>query len=446
MRRSPFSDSLLVSSRELVYFQCFVDNYMNFFLLMFNWKKMKKNLQPTTPRVNLDDLLAVATRADGVLTGVRSSMLAPTAAKSPPLFSATQVGEICGLDAAGMQYRVRKGELPAASELEPGKKRKMFTLSDARSWARHFRKKTLRPEATGGIVIAAANFKGGVSKTTTAVTLAQGLSLRGHKVLVIDMDPQGSTSNLFGFLNADIDDDLTLLPLCYGTEVSVDYAVQRTYWDGIDIIPASLSLYSAEFALPSRQKDSADFEFWNVLKYGIDTAREVYDVIIIDTPPALSYLTINALLAADGLIMPIPPSTLDFTSSTQFWNLFNQLANSLIKMQGKTKEFDFVSVLLARVDSNDTSSTVVREWISAAYGEIVLPVEIPKTSVTSAASAEFGTVYDANVSEINARTYRRAFDAYERFVDLIEGQLQVAWTRQLNELAQGNDTVNVGGQ
>jgi chromosome partitioning protein len=295
-------------------------------------------------------------------------------------------------------------------------------------------------------VIAAANFKGGVSKTTTAVTLAQGLSLRGHKVLVIDMDPQGSTSNLFGFLNADIDDDLTLLPLCYGTEVSVDYAVQRTYWDGIDIIPASLSLYSAEFALPSRQKDSADFEFWNVLKYGIDTAREVYDVIIIDTPPALSYLTINALLAADGLIMPIPPSTLDFTSSTQFWNLFNQLANSLIKMQGKTKEFDFVSVLLARVDSNDTSSTVVREWISAAYGEIVLPVEIPKTSVTSAASAEFGTVYDANVSEINARTYRRAFDAYERFVDLIEGQLQVAWTRQLNELAQGNDTVNVGGQ
>jgi chromosome partitioning protein len=200
-------------------------------------------------------------------------------------------------------------------------------------------------------------------------------------------------------------------------------------------------LYSAEFALPSRQKDSSDFEFWNVLKYGVDTARENYDVIIIDTPPALSYLTINALLAADGLIMPIPPSTLDFTSSTQFWNLFNQLANSLVKMQGKTKDFDFVSVLLSRVDSNDTSSTIVREWISAAYGDIVLPVEIPKTSVTSAASAEFGTVYDANVTEINPRTYRRAFDAYERFVELIEGQLQVAWTRQQNEL---NSEVETG--
>jgi chromosome partitioning protein len=395
---------------------------------------MKKPSQPITPKVNLDDLLNIAKRADGVLTGVRASMLAPEATKSPPLFSTAQVGEVCGLDAAGMQYRIRKGELPAASELEPGKKRKMFTLADTRVWARNFRKKNLRPDDAVGVVVAAANFKGGVSKTTTAVTLAQGLSLRGHKVLVIDMDPQGSTSNLFGFLNADIEDEHTLLPLCYGTEVSVDYAIQKTYWDGIDVIPSSLSLYSAEFALPARQKDSADFEFWNVLKYGVDTARQTYDVIIIDTPPALSYLTINALLAADGLIMPIPPSTLDFTSSTQFWNLFNQLANSLVKMQGKTKDFDFVNVLLARVDANDTSSTVVREWISAAYGDIVLPVEIPKTSVTAAASAEFGTVYDANVSEINPRTYRRAFDAYERFVEIVEGQLQVAWARQLNEL------------
>lgn len=407
---------------------------MNSFSRMSILAFMKKTSQPITPKVNLDDLLNIAKRADGVLTGVRASMLAPEATKSPPLFSSAQVGEVCGLDAAGMQYRIRKGELPAASELEPGKKRKMFTLADTRVWARNFRKKNLRPDDAVGVVVAAANFKGGVSKTTTAVTLAQGLSLRGHKVLVIDMDPQGSTSNLFGFLNADIEDEHTLLPLCYGTEVSVDYAIQKTYWDGIDVIPSSLSLYSAEFALPARQKDSADFEFWNVLKYGVDTARQNYDVIIIDTPPALSYLTINALLAADGLIMPIPPSTLDFTSSTQFWNLFNQLANSLVKMQGKTKDFDFVNVLLARVDSNDTSSTVVREWISAAYGDIVLPVEIPKTSVTAAASAEFGTVYDANVSEINPRTYRRAFDAYERFVEIVEGQLQVAWARQLNEL------------
>ena len=170
-----------------------------------------------------------------------------------------------------------------------------------------------------------------------------------------------------------------------------------------------------------------------MLNNAIDTARTKYDVIILDTSPSLSYLTINALLAADGLIMPLPPSTLDFTSSGQFWNLFNYLTGNLVTKRGKTKTFDFVDVLLARVDANDASSSVVREWITAAYANMVLPVEIPKTSLTASASAEFGTVYDTDPSTINSRTYRRAFDAYERVVELVEEQIQTAWKRQIEE-------------
>lgn len=133
------------------------------------------------------------------------------------------------------------------------------------------------------------------------------------------------------------------------------------------------------------------------------------------------------------MIMPLPPSTLDFTSSGQFWNLFNDLAKNLITQRSKTKSFEFVDVLLARVDSNDASSSVVREWITAGYANMVLPVEIPKTSLTASASAEFGTVYDTVPSTINARTYRRAFDAYERVVELVEEQIQTAWKRRIGE-------------
>ena len=71
-----------------------------------------------------------------------------------------------------------------------------------------------------------------------------------------------------------------------------------------------------------------DFEFWRVLDRGLDTARTNYDVIVIDTPPALSYVTINALMAADGVIMPLPPSALDFASSAQFWDLFPTFATN----------------------------------------------------------------------------------------------------------------------
>jgi chromosome partitioning protein len=357
-------------------------------------------------------------------------MLAPDARKKAPAFTTSQVAAVCGLEKAAIDYRIKKGDLPTG-QMDDGRRRK-FSLADTRVWAQAYRSKSLRPNNAEAITIAVANFKGGVTKTTTAVTLAQGLSLRGHKVLVIDTDPQGSMTTLFGLLpDVDVSDEKTILGLCYGSELAVDYAISPTYWSGIDIVPANLALYSAEFALPSRQKTEPNFEFWNVLNNGIDVARTNYDVIILDTSPSLSYLTINALLASDGLIMPLPPSTLDFTSSGQFWNLFNDLAANLLTNRGKSKSFDFVDVLLARVDSNDSSSSVVREWITAAYANMVLPVEIPKTSLTASASAEFGTVYDTEPSSINSRTYRRAYDAYERVVELVEGQIQTAWKRQI---------------
>lgn len=383
-------------------------------------------------RVTLEDLISTSSRVGAVIESVRGTMLAPDARKRSPTFSSNQVATVCGLEKAQMDYRVKKGDLPTGS-MESGHRRK-FGLEDTRTWARSIRSKHIRPEKAEAITIAVANFKGGVTKTTTAVTLAQGLSLRGHNVLVIDTDPQGSMTTLFGLLpDVDVSDEQTILSLCYGTEVSIDYAITPTYWNGIDIVPANLALYSAEFALPSRQKTEGSFEFWNVLNHGIDAARTKYDVIILDTSPSLSYLTINALLASDGLIMPLPPSTLDFTSSGQFWNLFNDLTANLVTNRGKTKSFEFVDVLLARVDANDASSSVVREWITAAYAGMVLPVEIPKTALTASASAEFGTVYDTDPTSINARTYRRAYDAYERVVELVEEQIVSAWKRQLGE-------------
>lgn len=392
---------------------------------------MTTNLLPDT-RVTLEDLIAASNRVGAVIESVRGTMLAPNARKMPPSFSTNQVATICGLEKAQMDYRVKKGDLPVGT-MESGHRRK-FSLEDARIWAQAERGKFMRPENAEAVTISVANFKGGVTKTTTAVTLAQGLSLRGHKVLVIDTDPQGSMTTLFGLLpDVDVTDEQTILSLCFGSEVSIDYAIMPTYWSGIDIVPANLALYSAEFALPSRQKSEGSFEFWNVLNNGIDAARTKYDVIILDTSPSLSYLTINALLASDGLIMPLPPSTLDFTSSGQFWNLFNDLTANLVTNRGKTKSFDFVDVLLARVDANDSSSSVVREWITAGYASMVLPVEIPKTSLTASASAEFGTVYDTDPATINVRTYRRAYDAYERVVELVEGQINTAWKRQIGE-------------
>ena len=380
--------------------------------------------------VTLDEIVRVAEKAKAVVAKVRKVMLAPTAAKEAPLYNMAQLAAITGLDTRQIEYRVKKGDLPSG-RLNAAGSRREFTLAEVRKWSREIRRDRMRPPGAEALTLSIGNFKGGVAKTTTAITLAQGLSLLGHRVLLIDTDPQGSLTTLFGVLpDAEVEKNDTILPLCEGTETDIRYAIRPTYWDGIDLVASAALLFSAEFLLPSRQKSEPNFEFWNVLHYAIDAARLEYDVIIIDTPPALSYVTINVFMASNGIIMPLPPNALDFASSAQFWDLFADLTGSLAAAGRLSKEFDFINVLLSRVDVSDAASAVVREWISAAYGEKVLPVEVPKTSAAATASAEFGSIYDIRPGSASNKTIKRAVEAYDRVVEQIEHQIVATWMKQ----------------
>ena len=379
--------------------------------------------------ITIQDIVDQAARATDIVSQVRGRMLAPNARKIPPVFNASQLAALCEVDKSQITYRTSKGDLPAGTVNATGSRRE-FSLPEAREWVRSYRGNALRPASARAMTVAIGNFKGGVSKTTTAMTLAQGLSLRGHKVLVIDTDPQGSLTTLFGILpDTEVEEDSTITALATGDQSSIEYAIRTTYWDGIDLVPASSSLFNVEFILPSRQMKEPDFEFWNVLNDALEQARSNYDVIIIDTPPALSYGTVNAFMAADGLIVPTPPNALDFASSAQFWTLFSDLASNLSAETNTEKSFEFIHVLLSRVDPADAAAGVVREWISATYAEKVLPVEIPKTAVTAASSAEFGTVYDISRYDGNAKTYRRAREAYDRVTEIVEQSIVAFWAK-----------------
>lgn len=398
---------------------------------------MDKNAGPEVLRlagrspISIEAFEDISTRVGKVVGRIRSAMLAPTAVKVSPVFHSAQLANLTGLDLKQVDYRAKKGDLPPGQISASGARRE-FSLGDVRTWAREIRASKMRPEGAEAVSIVTANFKGGVTKTTTAITLAQGLSLRGHRVLVIDADPQGSLTTLFGILpDVEIDEDQTILPLCRGDAETIEYAIRPTYWDGIDLVPSVSGLFSAEFDLPARQMNSRNFQFWNVLNNGIDAARLSYDVIIIDTPPSLSYLTINALMAADGILMPLPPNALDFLSSSQFWGLVSVLTQGL-KNHGAVKQYDFIDIVLSKVDPSDAAGAVVREWIAAAYGEKVVPVEIPKTSTAATASAEFGSVYDLRPGSAASKTMKRATEAYDRLVDLVEEQIGAAWLRQLS--------------
>lgn len=402
-------------------------------------KKSRPAEQPvqsrrTSPikRQSLADIEMQAARISAMMEHIRAAMLPPLASKSAPAVSAAQLATLCDVDKSRISYRLTRGDLPPGQMIG---NRREWSMEDARVWIRELRSPQLRPTQAAGITLTIANFKGGVAKTTSAVTLAQGLSMRGHKVLLVDLDPQGSATTLFGVLpDAEVEQEHTAMLLFAGHHDDLSYAIRRSYWPGIDLVCAAPLLFGAEFALPARQTRDPGFEFWRCLDRGLDQARADYDVIIIDTPPALSYVTINALMAADGVIMPLPPSALDFASSAQFWDLFSDLCNQLIRSRGQDKTFEFIDVLLSRVESSDAASSVVRQWVLEGYTEKVLPIEIPKTAVTATASAEFGTVYDLPRGAMNAKTFARARDAYDRMCELVEQQIQAVWAAQIEQL------------
>ncbi len=380
------------------------------------------------PEFTIHDIEEQADRVADVVERVRNSIFSPDYVKKPPTFSITQLAILCRTNRDALMRRLAKGDLPPGKEINKAKRE--FTLAEARVWTRAYGRSYVRKPGDQAIVITIANSKGGVSKTTTTMCLAQGLSLLGYKVLCVDLDPQGSLTSLCGYLpDTQVQEEDTVLPLCAGDESSLAYAVKDTYWDGLDVIGCSPVAFAAEFHLPSRQsKREEGFLFYDVLNRGLVDLRDDYDVIMVDTSPTLSYLSLNAFFAADGLIVPIPPRGMDFASSSQFWTLFAGLANSISEQTDTVKTWKFINVLLSMTEGRgNVNESVVREWIKVAYGDKLMTGEIPKTVVSSSSGTKFATVYDITKYTGSTKTYQNARVAYDAAVDQIEAQIRRIW-------------------
>lgn len=384
---------------------------------------MPSFLDATAQRFTLDDLLSLVDSANNTLDNLRSKMLEPHPRKRTPIYTGAQVAALCGIEAKQIPYLAKRGDLPPGNVGTNGSRR-TFSLEDTRTWVKALSKIPTRPAGARAATIAVVNFKGGSTKTTTAFNLAQGLTLRGRRVLFVDLDPQGSGTTLTGLLPAaEILEEHTVAPITYPpldtAPKSLAYAIRSTYWDGLDLIPAAPHLFNAEILLPIHAHDPS-IAWWDILNNAIDPLKDEYDVIIFDTAPALSYLCVNAVMASDGLLMPIPPDNLDYASSVAFWTLLSETLTALKINRGREKDFSFMRVLLSKVDSTSVAASVVRDWIIKTYGSYVLPVEIPRSQVTSIGAIQFGTVYDIAKYEGAAKTYNKIRDAFDHFVKMID--------------------------
>lgn len=363
------------------------------------------------------------------------------------------------------------------SETETGAK--WFTLDEVLRLRAHFAaegsksKEYLpwRPKGLPAKIVAVANFKGGVGKTSTCAHLAMSAALDGYKVLVIDLDSQGSMTSIFGGRVAD--EWGTVFPLLarhYATHLMAENraraargeapqpleptlsealkitpadVIQPTHWPNIDLIGSQLNLYWAEFQIPVWRIATRGWKLWDALGEALEAGGllDRYDVIFLDTPPALGYLTINGLSAADILLVPLGASFLEFDSTGRFFDMLQSTFSSIeegenvaARALGRPElafEWDAVRTIVTRYDGGQQAE--LAGLMQAYLGRAMTLERQDFTALIGQAGEQVNGIYEADYRDFNRDTYirgRETFDAtYAAFKTLLLG----VWRR--DELA-----------
>ena len=358
-----------------------------------------------------------------MLERLRASVFAPDAQKTLDLrFTIGKAAEMVGRTTEAIRQAEADGRLPASRKATSGR-REGYTLADVNAMRDLFGTRPRRAESDPALVLAVQNFKGGVGKSTLVCHLAQSLALKGYRVAVIDCDSQASTTTLFGFNpDADIEDDQTLLPFFqHGGQSDLRYGLRPTAWPGIDLLPANLGLYNAEYEAAARVRGNAkDFDR---LRYGVEDLMRDYDVILLDPPPALGMISLAVLRAANALLIPTPPSTVDFASTAHFLRMVVETIEVLDDKLG-ARTFNFVKVVATKVDENKSAHVQIREMMHSVFGAEMLQASLLDSAEIDNANVQLRTVYEMSAA---SKTHERCRNNLDRLNDEVELLIRRCW-------------------
>ena len=235
-----------------------------------------------------------------------------------------------------------------------------------------------------GKIIALANQKGGVGKTTSSINLAASLGLLGKKTLLIDLDPQGNTTTGIGINKGEIKDSVYEL---LTDKAELKDVILRTNFDNLYVIPSIVNLAGVELELMVRMRQQQGFAPQKQLKKHLDRIVKLFDYIIIDCPPSLGLITNNALTAANSVIIPV---------QCEFFALegIMQLLNSIVIAQKQLNpNLQIEGVLLTMLDSRTNLGLEVVEDIKSYFKEKVYDTIIPRLVKLSEAPSHGKPIY-----------------------------------------------------
>ena len=338
----------------------------------------------------------LARRASAVVASLRDqARAARSGEKREPTFSIGEAADLVGRTPAAIRDAEKDGRLPQPPRTESNR-RVRYTLAQVNDMRGVFGTRPWRAPDDRCAVIAIQNFKGGVGKSTLSVHLAQFLAIKGYRVALIDCDSQGSATTLFGYVpDLDLTEDDTLYPFLRHDDIrSLDYALRDTHFDGLKLIPANLRLFQSEYELAARMARGSG-RLLDRLAEGIASISEQFDVIIMDPPPALGAISLSVLRAANALIVPVPPTVMDFSSTAAFLAMLDETLE-VLATRDLAPELNFIRIVASKVDENKSMQKELLTLMRQVFGLAMIRTPLKDSAEIDNVTARLMTVYEVD--------------------------------------------------
>lgn len=366
----------------------------------------------------------------------RASLFPPDATKTMRTFTSGEAASLLGVNDSYLRKLHLDGKGPEPA-LTAGNRRHYSAENILE--LRHLLEKTARksgdylPGRRDGDhmqVIGVMNFKGGSGKTTTSAHLAQWLALQGYRVLGIDLDPQASFTALHGVQpEFDLPDGGTLYDaIRYDDPAPIKDVIRKTYIPNLDLIPGNLELMEFEHETPRALAQNAAGLFFFRVKEALSQVESDYDVVVIDCPPQLGFLTMSALSAATGVLVTIHPEMLDVMSMSQFLRMTADLMD-VIADSGADMSHDWMRYVLTRYEPADAPQNRIVAFLRTMYGDNVLNAPMLKSTAISDAGLTKQTLFEVERSAFTRATYDRAMESLNALNGEIASLIQKTWGR-----------------
>ncbi|MDR6267547.1 MULTISPECIES: plasmid partitioning protein RepA [Roseobacteraceae] len=385
---------------------------------------------------------SIASNADRLSKALNNHMrnsFQPDSRKALRKFHPAEVSELTGISMSNLRTRHQEGDFPDVETDTRG--RRLYSAEEI-DQIRHVMAKTGRNGETylpgrrendTLQVISIVNFKGGSSKTTSAIHLAQRYALRGYRVLAIDMDPQASLTTMFGYRpEIEFAESGTIYDaLKYEDPVPLSQVVRKTYFHNLDLAPAGLLLSEYETETAYALQHKIDPPFTQRLAIALDEVEADYDLVIIDCPPQLGFTTMTALLASTGLLITVVPSMLDVASMAQFLEMAGETVQTLEEAAGPI-DWNFLKFLIARYEPTDVPQSQMAGFLRSILLDQVLTTPMLKSTAISDAGMTQQTIYELEPSQVVKKTLVRIMESVNGVADEFEKTIQQAWGRETN--------------